>query len=299
MYERLLNWQSVVRDKLANGTKLRKNQLKSLVKVFEWLKGELPLHSNNEVLMVSVEKSLNLCVDGFKNKELSDSKSLSLLFDVLGASVELMPNEKFDEARERLLTDVQSLRDKVDYFLVCDLEMTCEDGVRFFPSETLDVGMVVLDAKTLREVDRFESLVKPVVRPLLTNTCVKLTKLTQEMVDKEREYPEVAKELRAFVFPYRNSRFLQWGSADARQLSKDDERCGLEPTLCGVVPYNLKEVFYKVKKAKYKYSLNTALSALSLERYGQEHRAFSDAMDTANVARNLFLHVEKELLSRK
>lgn len=295
MYGKMVNWKCVLGDKLVDGTKLKKNQLKSLVKLFDWLAEELKLQGKDEDVVEMAVQSSALASQGLKNKHLSKVDELTFLNLTLEKGMALVPNEKFKEARERTLRNLHSVRVDVEHLLVCDLEMTCDEGVEAFPSETLDVGMVVLDARTLEEVDRFESLVRPVVTPVLTEFCTKLTGLTQAMVENEREYPEVAEDLRQFVSKYPSSRFVQWGSGDARQLEKDDARNDLEPTLCGVTPFNLKEAFAKFKGSKTQYGLLRVMQLLQLERYGQAHRAFSDAMDTAAVARHLFKQVELEL----
>ncbi|MGD1527088.1 exonuclease domain-containing protein [Vibrio owensii] len=295
MYQKLLNWKCVVEDKLSDGSKLRKNQLKSLVKLFNWLGNELEGRNCDQSLLNRVNESLSKCNYGLEMKGLHGAVNLSFLFYTMVDAASVLPDEKFLESRKEFVRQLHSVRDRVDYLLVCDLEMTCDEGVNHFPSETLDVGMVVLDARTLEQVDRYESLVKPVVRPLLSKFCESLTGVTQEMVDNEREYPEVAQELQNFLKPYTNARFVQWGKADSKQLKKDDERCGLESTLCGVEPFNLKDAFTNFKCSKVDYSLNKAMSVLGFERYGMAHRAYSDAVDTSLVARYLFEHVEMEL----
>ena len=78
------------------------------------------------------------------------------------------------------------------YFLVVDLEATTSDDGSLPPEqmETIEIGAVLADARTLAPVDEFQSFVHPVRRPRLHPFVTKLTGITQAMVDGAPLFPK-------------------------------------------------------------------------------------------------------------
>jgi 3'-5' exoribonuclease 1 len=73
-----------------------------------------------------------------------------------------------------------------DYYAVLDFEATCEQGRRNpagYQSEVIELPTVLLDGRTMRVVDEFQSYVRPVVNPTLTAFCTELTGIQQSWVD--------------------------------------------------------------------------------------------------------------------
>ncbi|MEM6997030.1 MAG: 3'-5' exonuclease, partial [Myxococcota bacterium] len=71
-----------------------------------------------------------------------------------------------------------------DYYLVIDLEATCDDAgaVPKHESEIIEIGAVLADAFTLAPCEEFQTFVRPVRHPTLTEFCVGLTHITQDHV---------------------------------------------------------------------------------------------------------------------
>ena len=79
------------------------------------------------------------------------------------------------------------LRQPYDYYAVLDLEATCEQGRRNGPgyqAEVIELPTVLLDGRTMRVVDEFQSYVRPVINPTLTAFCTELTGIQQGWVDE-------------------------------------------------------------------------------------------------------------------
>eukprot|EP01060_Flectonema_neradi_P019707 TRINITY_DN26_c4_g1_i1.p1 TRINITY_DN26_c4_g1~~TRINITY_DN26_c4_g1_i1.p1 ORF type:complete len:644 (+),score=60.02 TRINITY_DN26_c4_g1_i1:73-2004(+) len=70
------------------------------------------------------------------------------------------------------------------YYLVLDFEATCEDGNYSWPHEIIEIPVVVVDSEKMEIVGKWQTYVKPVINPKLTEFCTKLTGITQETVDK-------------------------------------------------------------------------------------------------------------------
>ena len=82
--------------------------------------------------------------------------------------------------------------------IVVDLEATCWDTSRpRSHMETIEIGAVRLDA-SLTIVDEFDSFVRPVVDPKLSQFCTALTTIMQTDVNGAEMFPAVF------------ARFLEW-----------------------------------------------------------------------------------------
>lgn len=84
-------------------------------------------------------------------------------------------------------------RQVFDYFLVLDFEATCDSGGRKVVSEIIEFPVLLVDAKSLKEVARFHQFVKPRICTTLSHFCVTLTGITQETVDAAQPLPRVWK----------------------------------------------------------------------------------------------------------
>lgn len=85
------------------------------------------------------------------------------------------------------------------YFLVLDLEATCEENVRLEPAEIIEFPCLKVDSSSLEVVSKFRHFVRPVYSPELTSFCTRLTGITQEIVDESAEFPEVLAEFHSWL----------------------------------------------------------------------------------------------------
>ncbi|NXV95206.1 ERI1 exoribonuclease, partial [Calonectris borealis] len=79
-----------------------------------------------------------------------------------------------------------------DYICVVDFEATCEEGnPPEFTHEIIEFPVVLLNTHTLEIEDTFQQYVKPEINPKLSNFCISLTGITQDIVDKADTFPQV------------------------------------------------------------------------------------------------------------
>uniref|UniRef100_A0A8V0XCA0 3'-5' exoribonuclease 1 n=1 Tax=Gallus gallus TaxID=9031 RepID=A0A8V0XCA0_CHICK len=79
-----------------------------------------------------------------------------------------------------------------DYICVVDFEATCEEGnPPEFIHEIIEFPVVLLNTHTLEIEDTFQQYVKPEINPKLSEFCVGLTGITQDIVDKADTFPQV------------------------------------------------------------------------------------------------------------
>lgn len=85
-----------------------------------------------------------------------------------------------------------------DYLLVLDFEATCIKDSLLEPQEIIEFPCIAVSTKDWEIKNVFHQYVRPKIHPQLSNFCIDLTGILQEMVDDEPEFPEVF------------SRFLKW-----------------------------------------------------------------------------------------
>ena len=179
--------------------------------------------------------------------------------------------------------------DAVTYYLVVDLEATCDDrgAVPRAESEIIEIGAVLVDGETLAPVEEFQTFVRPVVHPKLTAFCTELTTITQAMVDHALLFPAALARLVAFGT---RALFCSWGNYDRNQLAMDAARHEVAMPLPGDHA-NLKELFAKVLGGK-KQGTYGALARVGLTPTGTHHRGIDDAR---NIARLLPFILNRDL----
>lgn len=71
-------------------------------------------------------------------------------------------------------------------YLVVDLEATCSEGgsITRENCETIEIGAVLVHPRSMKPVTLFSTFVRPTKEPVLTDFCMKLTSISQEMVDE-------------------------------------------------------------------------------------------------------------------
>lgn len=178
------------------------------------------------------------------------------------------------------------------YYLVVDLEATCDDqgAVPRDASEIIEIGAVKVDALTLLPVAEWQTFVRPVLHPRLTRFCTTLTSITQAQVDAAPRFLEVVKDLGRFAA---GSLFCSWGNYDKNQLARDAERNGIKSPL-GPRHWNLKEAFSAATGIPRRLGTGQALQRAGLAFAGTPHRGIDDAR---NIARLLPIITGKVVLS--
>jgi inhibitor of KinA sporulation pathway (predicted exonuclease) len=170
------------------------------------------------------------------------------------------------------------------YYLVVDLEATTSDDGSLPPEqmETIEIGAVLADARTLAVVDEFQSFVRPVRRPRLHPFVTKLTGITQSMVDGAPLFPEAFGALRARLIDHRHPLvFASWGRYDRIQLERD---CGLHGIPNNMPAHvNLKTMFSEKHGLKKKQGMAGALKLCGLPLEGVHHRGIDDARNIARM----------------
>lgn len=169
------------------------------------------------------------------------------------------------------------------YHLVIDLEATCDEEHRISQKkmETIEIGAVLVDTETLAPVGEFQTFIRPLVTPVLTDFCRGLTTITQAEVDTAPIFREAIEALRRFIDD-RDALFCSWGDYDRSQFEIDAKRWGVTLPFRGK-HLNLKKQFSAQLGEETRYGMAGALQRVGLRLQGTHHRGIDDARNIARL----------------
>lgn len=172
--------------------------------------------------------------------------------------------------------------------LVIDLEATCADDGSIPPAsmEVLEVGAVYVSPSG-EILGSFQSFVRPIERPQLTDFCKNLLPhIDQATIDASTTptWPAVAARLAEFAQRHRQpgSWWGSWGAFDHNQIERESARHGIADPLAGLPHQNLKKNFAKARKIK-QLGMAGALRICGLTAEGHHHQALDDALNIARL----------------
>lgn len=170
-------------------------------------------------------------------------------------------------------------------YVVIDVEATCDDGGRVprHEMEIIEIGAVLVSARTLAPVAELQSFIRPVRHPVLTPFCTRLTSIAQAQVDAAPAFPEVFDRLTRWIYAHPAPHvFCSWGDYDRNQFQQD---CRFHH-----VPYalphrhlNLKRAFSERRGIGKKPGMAGALAQVGLALEGTHHRGIDDARNIARL----------------
>lgn len=171
-----------------------------------------------------------------------------------------------------------------NYYLVVDLEATCcdRDSIRRNHMEIIEIGAVMVEAENLKIVDEFQSFIKPMRHPILTEFCKSLTSIAQAQVDAAPTYPEAIALLKKWLSGYSNGVFGSWGDYDRKQFQQDSNFHKV-PFPIAYPHVNLKQLFTDNQGLPKRYGMAQALEIAGLPLEGTHHRGIDDARNIAKL----------------
>ena len=171
-----------------------------------------------------------------------------------------------------------------DYYLVLDLEATCcnKETIKRHEMEIIEVGAVMVEAQGLTIIDEFQTFIKPVRYPVLTQFCQALTSITQTQVDQAPEYVEATALLKKWLSNYSHAVFGSWGDYDRNQFKQDSKFHNVPLPI--VYPHvNLKQLFSGNQGLSKRYGMAEALQLAEIALEGKHHRGIDDARNIAKL----------------
>jgi inhibitor of KinA sporulation pathway (predicted exonuclease) len=165
------------------------------------------------------------------------------------------------------------------YYVVVDLEGTCcdppDESVAPNARETIEIGAVMIDCAKRKIVSDFQTYVRPVRNPILTDFCTELTTIKQADVDAAPLFPLAFSKFLAWA---KCTGFASWGRYDKQQLQRDCKFHKLTYPLGWHV--NFASV---TKQLLGMTNQRRVLKALGIKRDGTHHRGIDDARTIAQI----------------
>ncbi|KAL8202828.1 UNVERIFIED_CONTAM: 3'-5' exoribonuclease 1 [Gekko kuhli] len=179
-----------------------------------------------------------------------------------------------------------------DYICVIDFEATCEEGNQAeFTHEIIEFPIVLLNTRTLEIEDTFQRYVKPEINPQLSDFCINLTGISQDLVDKADEFPVVLQQAvdwmkqKELGSTYSYS-ILTDGSWDMSKFLNIQCRVSrLRYPSFAKKWINIRKAygnFYKVPRNQTKLSI--MLEKLGMDYDGRPHSGLDDSKNIARIA---------------
>ncbi|KAI9279616.1 ribonuclease H-like domain-containing protein [Sporodiniella umbellata] len=183
-----------------------------------------------------------------------------------------------------------------DYYLFFDVEATCvENGGFKYPNEIIEFPVVLVDGKTFDIVDTFRSYVKPTVNPVLSDFCIQLTGITQDIIDNSPPFIDVLNQFQRFLGKYGlfqsfTAVFVTDGPFDIRDfITKQLDHSNIDPRpIYFSLPWvNIRELFRKHYNFVQNKNISGMLAHLNMEFKGREHSGLDDARNLAYIAKRM------------
>jgi inhibitor of KinA sporulation pathway (predicted exonuclease) len=176
--------------------------------------------------------------------------------------------------------------------LIVDLEATCWDkaerGSR--EMEVIEIGAVLVDSLTTTASGEFQSFVRPIICPQLSDYCRKLTAIEQKDVDMAPLFPMALAKLLEFAGDISKITLASWGNYDRNQLLQDCQRHKILYPF-GEVHVNIKQIFANTKGIR-ECGMSKALRILGLQLEGTHHRALDDVRNICRIWQHITRNVE-------
>lgn len=170
-------------------------------------------------------------------------------------------------------------------YIILDLESTCWENDRTRQNEIIEIGAVKVSSD-LQMVDEFQTFIKPMMHPRLSNFCTKLTSITQEHVDHAPSFLQALKSFQDWI-GQEEYWLCSWGFYDKSQLKKD---CELHRTQTAWLKkhISIKHQHGKMIGIEKGVGMERALKMLNIPLDGTHHRGIDDARNIAKIFIRIF-----------
>ena len=174
-------------------------------------------------------------------------------------------------------------------FVVIDFEATCTN-TNLFPRnqmEIIEIGAVLCHNKNQINISYFQSFIRPVRNPILTNFCLNLTSIQQADVDSAPLFPEMMCKFQEWLYENKATQaiFCSWGAFDKNILLENCNHHQIEYPFTQHI--NLKKRFAQKQNCKPKGMLQ-ALHQVKIQPKGAHHRGLDDAQNISKLLQFCF-----------
>ncbi len=180
------------------------------------------------------------------------------------------------------------------YICILDFEATCwKNGINKENMEIIEFPSILykITNNKIEHIDKFHKYVKPLINPILSDFCINLTKIKQDIIDKSDTFNFVYKKHIEWLKEYVKDEkliFITCGKWDfLTMLPRELKNKNIE--LDNMYKYYVNIAFEFKKKYKIKINkMNDMLDYFNLEIFGIEHSGIDDTIDISNIYVKMF-----------
>ncbi len=173
-------------------------------------------------------------------------------------------------------------------YIVFDIETTCSEFDQKETRELIEIGAYALD-HNFSIIGSFEKFCKPLQNPILTEFCINLTGITQNMVDTADNFMTLLPEFSKWINSFEEFELISWGNYDKTHLLFENSKTGLNDLSFIKIAEkhtNLKKEF-EMKYMIQNCEIPDALNLLSEKFEGNLHRGIGDAKNIAAILKKI------------
>lgn len=181
--------------------------------------------------------------------------------------------------------------------VIIDLEATCWEDKEFQKknSEIIEIGAILWDEDAKVDGATWNTYIRPVKVPKLSEFCTNLTGITQAQVDAAPTARDAFLRLNEELYRYNllGSTLVSWGRYDLGKLQEEMKREGVRFPFSSHI--NLKNCFAHWEHSRPK-GLARAITSLGLEFTGRHHSGIDDAQNEFRIFKHLVEKAKHELV---
>ncbi len=189
---------------------------------------------------------------------------------------------------------MKHILDTKRYLLIVDVEHTCTEDGSIPPDEReiIELGAVLVCAKSFEVISEFNCLVRPILHPTVSDFCINLTGINQEQVSQAQPFSAVFEKFVAWLpSPTADYVFCSWGAYDLVQINIDCKHHDLDD-FSPEMTLNLKKGFAKSQRIKPQVGMRKAFELKGLDLVGDQHRSLADVHNIVKLLPYIFLQTE-------
>jgi inhibitor of KinA sporulation pathway (predicted exonuclease) len=169
-------------------------------------------------------------------------------------------------------------------YIIFDLEATCWENDKSKTSEIIEIGAVKLNDR-LEVVNTFSKFIKPVIYPVLSDFCIRLTSIEQKDVDTADIFKNVIVEFENWITSSDTEVALcSWGFYDKKQIYKECKVKNYSGRIHSLLDkhISIKHQFAEIKGIS-PCGMSRGLDLLGLPLEGIHHRGIDDAKNITKI----------------
>ncbi|CAF1491788.1 unnamed protein product [Didymodactylos carnosus] len=183
-------------------------------------------------------------------------------------------------------------KQKYDYFLVLDFEATCDEKNPPHPQEIIEFPVLKINGKTFICESIFHMYVLPKENPKLTEFCINLTGITQDMVDNQLYLEKVLELFHEWLIEQdllnKQFTFVTCGDWDLKTMLRSQcQHFNIERQEYFRQWVNIKRSYNEFLNSKSNRGMMGMLNGLNLTHEGRHHSGIDDCKNIAKILKEL------------